>query len=207
MTTQTVADKSDAVKPAEVESAPESLDDILSEFDTGTAEVTAEPAKKPPEEPAKVGTADLGQLTQEVRSLREDAQRRQRQEAAVEAKKAVDECVAKIESQLPEGLSIPKRALAGYLDTYARENPKLVDAFLKRNTNPKAWDKVVSALSDEIGKDFSGASKSDDRSAIVAAVRSASARTASTAPDFDPKKVRSMTAAELYKNFPGLGRR
>ena len=193
-----------AANEAEAKGAQgESLDEILNEFDTGTAQT--KPAETE-EKPKATGGQQETEADRRLRQLEQESADRRAREAEAEARKAVDTCIGELGAKLE--VKLPKRALEGYLETYARQNPKLIAAFVQRQANPKAWDRVLSALATDIETDFKSNESAETNNAIAAAVRSAS--TKSTAADSSPvteAQIRGMSKTELYKTFPGLGRR
>ena len=202
-----MADKTDAsAKPANEAEAKgaqaESLDEILDEFDTGTAQAAATTDEKP----KATGGQQETDSERRLKQLEAESAERKARETEAETRKAVDLCIDQLGQKLE--VKLPKRALEGYLETYARQNPKLVIAFVQRQTNPKAWDRALSVIATEIETDFKSNESDETRNAVAAAVRSAS--TKSAAADSAPvteAQIKGMNKAQLYQNFPGLGRR
>lgn len=195
---QPVAQKPDTAAAAATEgdkgAQDQSLDDVLAEFDAGT-ETPAKPVEQPADD-----------VTARIKKLEQDAQERDQQDQLKDVQAAVTECVEQISTRLPEDLSLPKRAVRGMVEVLAQDDKRIAQAFANRLSNPKAWDRVLGKLADEIADEFKDAGEGSSNRAVAAAVRSASTRASEPEQTVDDEKVRGMSIDELYKEFPGLGR-
>lgn len=160
MTDKTVAVDSEVAPPETTtgQGAPDELDAILSsvgeEFDKETKPPVSEPKK-----------------TDEVAELRSRVEYLVSQSENGDIDKAVDSVSKTLEVQ------VPRKAIKGYLNEMAIEDPRIQKAFQNRHKDPVAWNKVLKAASKRINDDFKGLpdkALTDDREALAATIRGAS---------------------------------
>jgi hypothetical protein len=188
---QAVVDTNAPAKPdAEVaDSARKDVDDLdtlLAEFDQGTKKTdTVSPPETKPTPPDA--------LAQDVQALKNQAQ----EWAQEKNKRAIAETVEGIRGDVPKEV-FDDEMVEAWLDSQARRDPRLALAFVQRDQNPQKWGKVKAELGRQLAKKAGALpdrNASDDREAVAAAVRGASAKaTAEPAPNFG-----AMTDAELRK--------
>ena len=148
------------------------LDDLLNEYESEKPKV---------EQPTT--ESDNSELLEYVRE-----QRAERTEEEINA--ATKSIAEAMDVKVGEGV------IRAMLETKARGDERVVNAFLNRKSNPKGWDKVSKALAREFSEEFPDPSATSDADAVVSAVHSASTRAPEpeTAPDFS-----SMSDAEFFK--------
>lgn len=184
--------KAPAAPGAEVDNArgeDADLDTLLKEFET-----TTEPAKTQPEQKAEAATttkADDGTSgrLQQVESFifRQD----------------MDKTIKAVRGDIAPEIA-DDDLVEAFIDAQARKNPALARAWTNRYANPKAFEKVVGALSKDFGKKFSqlpDRQATEDRSAVTAAVRGASTK----APEGKAPDYHKMSNAELDKEWEKFG--
>lgn len=173
-TTQAVVDDQGTesmTAESDVNAQEPSIDDILSEIDKEFESGTKTPERKV----ASSGGDDIAELKNTVDFLIT-------RESTTDINKAVEKISGEID------VKIPQKAIKGMLFDMANEDKRISDAFDNRYNDPKTWDKVLKAVSKEIGKEFKGLPDqklSNDRELVTAAVRGASKTTVEDeAPDF-----------------------
>jgi len=177
---------------AERAGAQDDLESLLKEFESSVPEVSATEDKK-------VDKDDIKKVVEYV-------SRQEKEEAAKVFKADVEKAIDTISESLKDlPVSIPKNVIKGALYAAADENPKFVAAFQQRRQNPETWNKVLGAFAKNMQKDFSSQPDkglTDDRDAVLSAVRSASTArsgpaltTVTVAPAFfSLKRIASSTA-------------
>lgn len=151
------------------------LDTLVKEFETKTAASTADTTTKPEQ---KSGTSDP--------SLEQMVDARVEQKLA-ERQMADD--ANKFSGELASEFGITTRMAKGWLDQMARDEPAVLDAFLKRKSEPSRWARTWASLKKEFGKEHQQSSvdkfATEDRDAVTAAVRGASTKAPEgKAPDY-----------------------
>jgi hypothetical protein len=185
MTEQTVVEevKAEAVPSPETTNAQDdSLDDLLKEFES-----VQEPPKEAKGEQA---SGDISEDVKWIRDLREQEESKRVQEAIVQTVEALKEGI-----DCP--VELPLKWWRGRLEEEARENPRITQAWLARESKPDVWKKVQAHLKKQMESELSvRRDMTDDRDAVTAAVRSASKAPMreSVAHDFD-----SMSDAEFRR--------
>lgn len=157
------------------------LDELLKEFDSRKEATREEPAR--PSE-AKDATADL-----DVNALAVLEKRLNDQEAREQRRE-----LEKLFSDLSDGVQADAVDAEAYLNAMALRDPRLNQAYLNRNSNPKAWDKVKGTLKQDFQKRFGkkvDKVATESRNAVESAIRSAS----TAAPDrgLSPNDVKNMS--------------
>lgn len=180
--TQTVVEATPA--PAEqgasdTSARTDDLDQLLAQYDQQRVQPDPQPTPEPPPQEPPISTDRIRALEQR---LFQD-----------EVNEAVNNIVG--------DMKIPRRAAIGWLDQYARENPKLAQAFLNKSQDPKTWKRVEKVLAEELRKEFSSLQvdpqATADREAVAAAVRGASTK----APAAPPPKLGTMSDAKLRQHI------
>lgn len=176
--------KEDQVDASEAKGAQdETLEELLSEWDEG-AKVKSEP------EPGKLQPNELKEF---MADFRKDRQERQQEQT----NRAIAEAVSTIKKDMET--DIPDDVLRWMLSGRAGEDARLRAAWMGRDRNPDAFQKVLKG----IARDFSAslAQKADeklseDREAVAAAVRGASTRASTSVevPDFTGKSDQEFEA-------------
>jgi hypothetical protein len=162
------------------------LDSLLAEFDQGTKkpDTVSSPDPKPTLPDA---------LAQDVQALKSQAQ----EWAQEKNKRAIAETVDDIRGDVPKEV-FDDEMVEAWLDAQARRDPRLAQAWLQREQNSQKWGKVKAELGRQLAKkagSLPDRNATDDREAVAAAVRGASAKAAAEpAPNFG-----AMTDAELRK--------
>jgi hypothetical protein len=162
------------------------LDSLLAEFDQGTKkpDTVSSPDTKPTLPDA---------LAQDVQALKSQAQ----EWAQEKNKRAIAETVDDIRGDVPKEV-FDDEMVEAWLDAQARRDPRLAQAWLQREQNSQKWGKVKAELGRQLAKkagSLPDRNATDDREAVAAAVRGASAKAAvEPAPNFG-----AMTDAELRK--------
>lgn len=183
-TTQTVVDetKVPAQPGTEVSGARNDgtdLDTLLAEFDQGTKK--PEPVSPPPvtqtQQPAQQTDPNLLRLVSRI----------DRQD------------IASLVKDVKGDLDYDDDLVEAWIDTQARRDPRLQRAWLERDANPQAFGRIAK----ELGKSFAkrAAKRPDpalteDREAVVAAVRGASTQ---RVPESPPVKLGNLSNADYRK--------
>lgn len=168
--------------PEATDAQDESLDDLLKEFEGGEQIQTEQKDTAP----------DVATLAKELKELREAQQRR-------EVDTEINKLSEQIRGDLPAEV-FDSRFMRVWVETRAQEDPRLQTAFMQRGTNPTAWGNVVKGLSRDFQKKFSSIpdrNATDDRDAVVSAVRSASTKAPERDEEIDHEKARHMTDDQL----------
>lgn len=168
------------------------VDTLLNEFQASTK--TSEPAPQPKPEP-KAGTeATPSKPDPAIAEVRDYIFRQDMNKTVTAVRGDLD----------PERFD--DDFIEAWLDTRSRKEPRLAEAWVNRNRNPQAFQKVVAGLGREFSKKYGSLpdkQATEDREAVTAAVRGASNK----APEGQPPNFGSMTdaefAAEKSKMFGG----
>lgn len=189
-TQQTVVDETNApaTPGAEATSARtdgDDLDKLLAQYDDeNKPKATPEPAK--PEQ--KTGTADNDLVLREVRALREERQQEN-------YRRDMDKTIKDVRGNLdPEFFD--DTFVEAWMDSQARNDPRLATAWANRSANPKQFAKVVETLGRAFTKRYGklpDKQATEDREAVTAAVRGASTK----APVGQPPDYAKMSPAEF----------
>ena len=129
------------------------LDSLLAEFDKGVQAT---------ETSAETGQPEWKHLEQSVEDLQHQSYRR-----------GIDDSVSKMKSH--GGIShVGNTAIEGYMEQRARMYPRINQAFMQRERNPVAWDKVLGSLAQDYQKEIRqpDAQVTEDQKAMRAAVES-----------------------------------
>ncbi len=175
-----------AVTDARTEGAD--LDTLLKTYDEQTAPATSPTPAQPSAAP------DLNVLAgelQQVKSFVNEANN-------IQFKRDMNDTVATIRGDLdPEVFDGP--LIEGWLDSQAKQDPRLAKAWLERHANPKQFAQVTTALAKNFAKKFSklpDRQVTEDREAVTAAVRGASNR----APENPPANYAGKSDAEFRED-------
>lgn len=181
--TQAVVDEANTPPPAgsEAESArttEDDLDKLLADYDAQTKPAAAvsppEPTPPPPVQQVMVDPERFTRLEQRI--LQED--------------------LNKAAEVVAGDTKASRRLVIGFLDQMARENPTLERAFRNQANDPKSWERILHAAAKEFQKDFMQArvdpQATEDRAAVIQAVRGASARQ----PEERPADYSNMSTQE-----------
>lgn len=163
------------------------LDDLLKEFDERRPSTTKEDAttkSEPTTDTSKpLDVAALETLEKELRDVQ-----------AREARRELE----KVFSNLSEGVEADAIDAESFLNAQAIRDPRLNQAYANRQSNPKAWDKVLGVLRQDFAKRYG--KKVDkqvtaSKDAVASAVRSAS--TAAPQTDVTDKDIQRMSKDEF----------
>ena len=182
------ADTEQVAQPTSEETNVEgnSLDQVLSEYDQATA--PAVPETGTTTEPQ---TNDNDLVVQYVK-----------QKMFEDANKSVNEAVSEAVSTMKEtaNLQIPDKALVGYLNVLADEDPRFRQAFLNRETAPAVWQAAVKAAGKELASPPIDSNTTEDMSAVSEALTRGSKSKSATSTDAAPtqKDLNKMSDAEFY---------
>ena len=141
--------------PAEATPLPQptqTLDELFTEYDVGreTAAATTN-AAPPPAEPAPAVTEESAirsKLADLERTISADRQERVQAQETADLKSAV----ARLGKAA--GIEGKELMLQGYLIAQATEDPRLRTLWDRRHMNPKAWDKALQILADDVRDQF-----------------------------------------------------
>ena len=188
-TTQAAVDATDATaKPVadvnDAQNTGDDLDTLLKQFDTETRVAPVSPPVTPQVQQPPVIDADRFRRVED-RLFQED----------------LNKAVANIKGDL----NVHERAAKGWLDQIARERPEIARAFMEQASNPKKWQQIETVLAKEFARDFKSTAfdeqATEDRNAVVAAVRGASTPApAETAPDYS-----KLSNSEIREEYRKLG--
>jgi len=150
----------------------ESLDDVLSEFDQGI-----QATDTPDETQADTSNDPVRQLAEQF--LREKARN--------EVNTAVENAIKTMKEITGDG--IPDKALEGYLNITADNDPRFKQAFLRREENPQAWERAVKSAARELGVSNVDKGVTDDVATVVEAVSKSSTKESPTTGDAAPSEA------------------
>ena len=179
----------------------DALDALLAEYDQGTQR-TAPAATT---QTTTTTQPDQGALVQRVQAV-ETGLQEWRQD---QTKRAVSETIQEVRGDIPADF-MDDDMVEGWLDAQARKDPRLAQAFLQRETNPRQWNKVKAALGKQLNDRFKklpDRQATDDREAVAAAVRGASTKvSAEPAPKFGSQSNAEFrkSVKEQYGFDPGV---
>lgn len=197
-TTQAVVDetKAPAQQGAEENNARvetgDDLDTLLNEFDEGTkpAPAATQPERKPEAaSETKEASADILAAASEIRQ-----ERFQRDMTAT---------IKDVRGDLPSDL-YDDDFMQAWIDTQAKKDPRLANAWVNRNNNAQQFARVKAALGKEFAKRYGklpDRQATEDREAVTAAVRGASTK----APEGKAPDYSKMTDAEFASEKAKLG--
>lgn len=170
-------------QPQTADTAPESLDDILKEFDVTTEDKPQTPAP----DPNQVTRAEFDELKGQL--------------AASEGKRAVDETVQTLKQRL-DGVDVSEQFLNRQLHGIAATDPRFVQAYADRATKPDAWNKALDAVAGEM-KGMFGTTPAPDVDADREAVRAAANVQPGAVPDTDDEnaKAREMQKDDYFMQY------
>jgi hypothetical protein len=192
--TNTTAQPVVAEPNAQTSGATDDLDALLRQYETETAAPTAAPQSKP----EQAGTDDLKVIAEEFRAMRTERQ----QEVF---NRDMSATVAKVRGDLDPEI-FGDTLVKAYINARADEDSRLAKAWVERNANPKAFNRVVEQLGREFRQKLSklpDRQATEDREAVTAAVRGASTRAPeSQAPNYSKMSDHELQA-EKDKLFGG----
>lgn len=192
---QTVVETEAVAEPTVEDNSAPDLEALLSEYEQETqVEQQAQPSEPQTPDPDR-----LNQVYSYVEQQQRQAMERETNEAIANSVKTIKDGME---------MHLPDNVIEGYLEQMARKDSRIANAFLQRDKNPQGWNNVLKGVQRAIVNDFNSLPDpkvNEDRQAVAAAVRSASTKQQQT-DDFDEKKVRGMSANDLYAQFPELTR-
>lgn len=156
------------------------LDDLLKEFDDRRESTQREEVEAKPE--PKKQEVDLDTLAALEARLNEAEARTRRKE------------LEGLCSKLSDGTNGDAVDAEAYLIAQAKRNPKLEQAYIRRESNPKAWDAVYEELRKDFGKRYGqkvDKQATESKEAVASAIRSAS--TAAAPKEFSQREVETMS--------------
>lgn len=175
MSNQDSAETNEVATPTSEDTNVEgSLDSVLSEYD----QATSTPDTGSGEAPAPV---DENQFV--VQYVKNQMQ----QEAAREVQDAVDDAIKTMKSVVD--IQIPDKALVGYLNVMADEDPRFKQAFLNRGSNPAVWERALKAAAKELAPDNVDRNVTEDLSSVAEAVTRGSKQESRTQANEAPTKA------------------
>ena len=168
---------------AEVEKRTEAevpLEQLLAEFDQGTAQPVSQP-----EPSAKVDLSKIkDQVKAEIKAEQDNTQ-------------AIKNLVKSVRGEIPEDV-LADDEIEDWLEGQAKRNQQLATAWMQRQKNPGAWAKVERGLSEKLNNKWKTRIDPDataDHAAVAQAVRGASTRVAAE----PPPDLSRMSNAELAR--------
>jgi DNA-binding NarL/FixJ family response regulator len=135
-----------------------SLDSILSQYDQAS-DLSSDTGSDVA--PAAGNENDTQFVVQYVKN-------QMQQEAAVEVQGAVDRAIETMKSVVD--INIPDKALVGYLNVMADEDPRFKRAFLNRGSNPAVWENALRAAARELAPSNVDKNITEDLSVVTEAI-------------------------------------
>lgn len=183
VTAKPVADAGDSARED-----VDALDALLAEYDQGTkkADTVSPPVTTTTQPEPNALAADVNLLKAQANEW-----------ANEKHKRAIAETIGEIRGEVPADV-FDDDMVEAWLDAQARKDPRLGQAYLQREQNPRQWGKVKSELSKRLSQKVAklpDKGVTEDREAVVASLRGASAK-ATTEP---APKLGQMSNAELRK--------
>lgn len=192
---QAVAEKPDEQAPpvsedtgaqeTEVQDDGDNLDELLQEYETGTARQEEKPA---PAETPKIDAGIVAQLESRLKAIES--------EKASEANRRDFDAVV---DEFAKDSPLPRTIVAGTINQLAIEDPKIATAFEKRFENPQAWAAAQKRLSkkySELQKALPDKELSENREAVANAVRGHSKR-APEQDDINTREIAEMSDSQF----------
>ena len=172
----------------------EDLDTLLSQWDESAGQDSKEST-----ESASGDATD----SDEAKEILADLKREREELWRERTNKEINEIVSNLKEDLPTPL--PDRFLKGELYRLADEDPRFMNAFQNRRTNPDRWNKTVKALKKEIAQELQGVDQSTtaDREAVASAVRSAS-KTPPAEKELTEDDINNMSDSDFEKMKQGM---
>jgi hypothetical protein len=194
-TTQTAVEKTKVTTSSVTEGTGarndgDDLDALLAEFDQGTKTTTE--TKSPPTKTATTTTVDPN-LAARIQHLEGVVTKYENNTFKAEISETVKEIRGDLDAEF-----FPDDLVEAWLDSRARKDPRLQQAWLQKEGNPQQWGRIRSQLGREFKKKFEkmpDPAVTEDRNAVVAAVRGSSNK----APADTPTNYSKMSTAE-YRN-------
>jgi hypothetical protein len=205
------------------------LDEALAEFDqaqanqrssetTPTEDLSVAPAAAPnPERSVEDAVAEYRALNEQQRNSEFATQRvdelerafaQIRHEQWLAAERAdFDKVVADIDEQLKEFPDLPANFSRDWLMARGLDNPKLRDAFDNRRQNPRAWARAkqdVTAQLYKLAKSRPDRELTEDRLAVIAAVRGASSSSTPHEPEPDLSNLNNAQYTRYVREKYGI---
>ena len=180
---------------AESETAQgDGLDELLREFDERKAESTPQETPQPKIEPKSESKVDIDALAVLERRLNDADAREQRRQ------------LEGLCDRLVAGTQADAIDAEGFLIASAKRDPKLEQAYINRDKNPKAWERVEAVLKKQIADRFGkkvDKQVTESKNAVASAVRSAS--TAAPRGDLTDKDIATASKADFDEMQRKLG--
>lgn len=200
---QAVATETDAgaTPPADGASGAqdETLDALLAEYDSTVEGEEPKPEPKT-EEAGKEKSKPGFDVKSEIRSA--IAEEEARRKSAAEFQDTIKNLKGDDLSHIPDDL------VEGYLEAKARKDPRLLNAWATRHQSPEKWNRILGNLSKEF-RSITGQNVDRDQTdtvdTVVAAVRGASTKTASTPQALGMNDVSSLSDSEFAKLKASMG--
>jgi hypothetical protein len=177
---------------ASVEPVEKSLDELLAEYDQGEA--------KPEQEPVQKESAT--EILDFVRSQKE-------REKAREARESRDALVSAVSMVKETGVSLSDKLIEARLHIEAQDDPRVAEAWLRRESNPGGWESVLKAVGKKIAGEM--ATQPDpqltaDRDAVRDSVRGSSTQ-APEVKEVTNEDLDSMSDAEYEAHKKQLAKK
>ncbi len=166
------------------------LDSLLSEYESSSEDSQETTETKSDD--------DLAEIRRELKEIRERDIRK-------ETRQALDEAVSQVK-EFGE-LEMDDFLVEGAIHKLASENPKLVQAFQNRGSDPDGFKKVLKGVADTIKSKSKTPDKklTEDSEAVRAAVRGQGENIEQGSEKPDPAKLRGMTNREFEEYKRSLG--
>lgn len=163
------------------------LDALLSEFESESSKEEPKVAQPQPDD------------VQWLKNQRAQYEREQTDKAVAEAANIIKETIGDLPIDLPEYV------LEGVLHQKASKDPRIVEAFNKRFSDPEKWKSIVRATGKQLSKDMRPKDKQATESwnAVESAVHGASKSTRVE----EPVDITKMSDAEFFEYKMRLGRK
>lgn len=163
--TQAVVEQTDdAQKAVSDEADAQDLNTLLAEYDE-TSETEEKASVKPEPSDEKELETKLNKIDQVYKMMTDDLETRTQEAATVELNSTV--------KSINEGLGIDEKFVKAFLNMKASEDPRLKNAYLAKQSNPKIWAAIEVQLRNELRTFASGISDedaTDTHDAIVSSV-------------------------------------
>lgn len=165
----------------------DTLEDLLKTYEEQTTRTVAEPPQPPV---AATTQSDPNAVVAKLQAI----EGRLAKAEEIKFKQDMEGTVSAIRGDLPAEV-FDNGLVEAWLDSQARQDPRLQKAWLERDNNPKQFERVKAELGKSFAKKFSklpDPAITEDRAAVSAAVRGASSR----APAEPPPNLSRMSNSE-----------
>lgn len=177
------------------------LDALLDQFDQ-------ENSGQEQTQQTETQQADNSDIAAQVQKLVKAQEAQEAKAQAADTQQGIQEAVGwGMEVLKEKEISVPdgtEKLFEGFLDTAARDDRRIAQAFLNRHAKPAAWKKVVVAKAGDFSKFFQTSASTNQREKISAAVAQSRTETQKGSDFPSAEELGSMSDREFRKLWRGM---